>query len=149
MAPVLVNLESAVSASRACAQNPPNRTSTGPTLDHAGTFSVEHTESGVVAVSQDERSSPCVGWGSSDRVAEGVMPGGQWFLLVVELQLNTVSKSVHTYILSEVNGVGPVLQPIEFTITNSTVVDSTGNFCRDLGSSFGVPLAFTVTASDA
>ena len=138
-----------ITSSAASAQNQVNQATIGQTFSDTGTFSVKHTELGVVATNQNESSSPCLGWGSSECVAEGGLLGGQWFLLV-ELQLNAASKSTSAYVVSvQIDSDGPVLQPIEFTTTNSTVEGSAGDFCWDLGSSFSTPLAFTVTVADA
>jgi hypothetical protein len=118
-------------------------------LNDTGMFSVKHTEVGVVAVNQNESSSPCLGWGTYYCVAEGGLSAGQWFLLV-ELQLNAVPKSIATYTVSvQIDSDGPVLQPVEFTITNSTILGSTGDFRWNLGPSFSTPLAFTVSVAYA
>lgn len=117
-------------------------------LNVAGTFTVRHTEIGVVAVNQNKSSSPCLGWNSTNCIAPGDLYGGQWFLFV-ELQLNTVSKSTEVFVVSvQVDSVGPTLQPIEFTITNSTITGSTGDFMWNLGPSFDTPFAFTVAVTD-
>jgi hypothetical protein len=118
-------------------------------LDDEGTFSVARTLIGVAAVSQNETSSPCHDWESLGCLATGGLHGGQWFL-EVELRIEAALPSARTFVVSvQLNSDGPILQPITFTTTDSTTVGSTGGFRWDLGSSFNMPLAFTVTVTDA
>lgn len=138
-----------ITASGASAQNQGNQSNAGYTLNDTGTFSVGHTQIGVVAVNQNESSSPCLGWGSSECVARGGLSPGQWFLSF-ELQFDAIPKSMITYTVSvHIDSDGPVLQPIVFTMANSTVLGSNGDFCWNLGPSFSTPLAFTVTVAYA
>jgi hypothetical protein len=126
---------------------PSGQASAGQIVNDTGTFSVKHTELNVAAANQNGSSSPCLGWGSTDCLASNGLSAGQWFLLV-ELQLNAVTKSTATYTVSvQVESNDTDLQPIEFVVTNSTVSGSLGDFCWNLGPSFNTPFAFTVTVA--
>jgi hypothetical protein len=142
-------MSSAVSASKASSQNSENQANVGQLLNDRGAFSVKHTQLGVIAVNQTGSRSPCLAWNSTDCVATDGLFAAQWFL-EVELQLDLVPKSTATFAVSvQIDSARSVLQPIEFTVGNSTMSGSTGEFIWDLGSSFSTPLAFTVTVSDA
>ena len=150
IAPIFIILvSSAVSASTVSSQNREDQTGVGQLLNDTGAFSVKRTQLGVVAVNQTGSGSPCLMWNSTACITTGGLSAAQWFLLV-ELQLDTVPEPTATYTVSvQIDSDGPVLQPIEFTITDSTVSGSTGDFVWGLGSSFSTPLAFTVTVSGA
>ena len=146
---LLVLLSAIISASAASAQNRSNRTSAGQVFDDARVFSVEHTQIGVAAVSENGSSSPCSGWGTSGCTGGGGLAAGQWSLSV-DLRLDAVPRSMTTYTVSvQIDSDGLALQPIDFTISNSTSQGSTGEFRWNLGPSFSTPLAFTVTVADA
>jgi hypothetical protein len=149
IAPIfIVLMSSAVSASMSNSQNRENQANVGQLLTDTGAFSVKHTQLGVIAMNQTGSRSPCLVWNSTACVAAGGLSAGQW-LILVELQLNTVPISNGTYAVSvQIDSDGPVLQPIEFIVTNSTISGSTGNFYWDLGTSFSTPLAFTVSVSN-
>ena len=145
----IILTSSVVSASMASSQSRENQANVGQLLNDTGAFSVKHTELDVVAVNQSGSRSPCLTWNSTGCVATGGLLAAQWFLLV-ELQLNAAPKSTATYEVSvQMDSGGPVLQPIEFALTNSTIPGSTGYFAWGFGSSFSTPLAFAVSISNA
>jgi len=138
----------AESASMASARYGDDQVGVGQELNITGAFSIAHTQPGVVGMNQTESSSPCHGWNSTDCVGNGGLSAGQWFLLV-ELRLMVSTKSEATYAVSvqvDSNG-SSILQPIEFTITNSTA-GSIGDFCWNLGPTLGMPFAYTVTVTE-
>jgi hypothetical protein len=116
----------------------------GQVFNDAGTFSVVDANLGVAPTNQSANDSPCLKWGSTQCISVGGLSAGHWYLSV-ELRLNTAPTATTTYSVSvQVDSNGPPLQPIEFAITNSTAMGSTGRFCWDFGTSFSTPLAFTV-----